>query len=338
VNYQPIQYTQEPDLLGNLSSSIAQFWEKGLFSAFHGKGNIRINYAAFILDPKAPSLIISQGRSESYLKYQELVYDLAQHGINIFLIDHRGQGLSQRMMNNLDKGYVKKFDDYANDLYWFTTTIVSKLSLNKQKPLLLAHSMGGAIAIRMMQLYPDAIKAALLSSPMVSINKGGLPNWLAKILIKSGNVLNKIFSNQAWYFIGQGNYQAKPFRVNELMQSEVRYQTFIKLYQDNVELQLGGVTIHWLAQAIETEDKIFSQLDRIKTPISVMQAGNDRIVDNHAQDRFCRQLHQLNPNKEVSDRPLVIKNALHELFFEKDHYRNQALNHVSSWLEQYVNE
>lgn len=325
-------FTQEDKLTKLLSTDIADYWQTGQFSSFQGVDNKRINYASFIVDNPKNCLVISPGRSESYLKYQELVFDLSALNINIFIIDHRGQGLSERLLENPHKGYVNEFDDYADDLQTLIDTIVKPHCVANEQPLLLSHSMGGAIATRLVQKYPQSVKTVLLSSPMIAINKGGLPEWLAKMLISTGNMLNHLLSDQAWYFMGQGDYQAKDFANNHLMHSQIRYQTFIDLYQAQPQLQLGGVTFNWLKQAVLTQQKIFAELDKISTPIAIMQAGNDTIVDNSAQDNFCQQLNQYKPNLCQQSQPHVIEGAKHELIFESDKYRNQALTFIEKWI------
>ncbi|MDT0603778.1 alpha/beta fold hydrolase [Thalassotalea castellviae] len=325
-------FTQEDKLSKLLTTDIADFWRTGHFSSFQGIDNKRINYASFIADQPINCLIISPGRSESYLKYQELVFDLARLNMSIFVIDHRGQGLSERLLHNPHKGYVNKFDDYTDDLHTFIETVVNPHCATNKPPLLLAHSMGGAIATRLIQKYAQSVKAVLLSSPMIAINKGGLPEWVAKSLITTGNILNTLISDQAWYFLGQGDYQAKDFASNHLMHSQIRYQTFIDLYQAQPELQLGGVTFNWLKQAVLVQQKIFADLDKISTPITIMQAGNDTIVDNSAQNKFCQQLNQYTPSLCQQSQPYVIEGAKHELLFESDKYRNQALAFIENWL------
>ena len=325
-------FTQEDKLTKLLSTEIADFWQTGQFSSFQGIDNTRINYASFIAEKPNNCLVITPGRSESYIKYQELAFDLAKLNINIFIIDHRGQGLSERLLDNPHKGYVKQFDDYTDDLHTFINTLVKPQCATNQQPLLLAHSMGGAIATRLIQKYPNAVKATLLASPMIAINKGGLPEWLAISLITSGNFLNQLINDQAWYFIGQGDYQAKDFASNNLMHSQIRYQKFIDLYQAQPELQLGGVTFNWLKQAVLTQQKIFAELDKISSPITIMQAGNDTIVDNSAQDNFCHQLNQLKPSLCQQSKPFVIEGAKHELLFESDEYRDQALTFIENWI------
>jgi lysophospholipase len=340
---QSIEYTKEAQLTTRLSNEIKHFWQQGLFASFNGVEKIRINYAAFTQLNEAECIVVVTGRSESYLKYQELAFDLYQQGFNVFLIDHRGQGLSQRLLTNHNKGYVKDFDHYANDLHQFITDIVNPGCTNglngvkQKKTHLLAHSMGGAIAIRMMQLFPLSVKSAVLTSPMIAVNNGKIPNWLAKTIIYSGNKLDSWFSDEANYFMGQKGFATTPFTENELTQSSVRYQHFAELYQNNKEIQLGGVTTHWLAESIVANKNIFADLDKLSTPILLMQSGKDTVVSNEAQNEFCQQLYQINKQYCPDGKPFVIENALHELLFEQDQYRTPAIDKALTWFRTYSN-
>lgn len=323
----------EANLRDRYHNEISEFWRSGRFDRFLGKDQLEIHYCAFIGGANNKSLVIVPGRVEGYLKYKELAFDLFNQGYNIFIIDHRGQGISGRMLDNPHKGYVDSFDDYVDDLHTFISNIVVKQS--PQRPYLLAHSMGGAIAARYLQRHASVIEAAVLSSPMISINSGIIPKGIAKFAVNLGHSFNKILGKPSWYFLGQGNYQAKPFEDNHLMQSDIRYTIFSQLYDEQSELKLGGVTLKWLREAQKVENAIFANLVAIKTPTTVIQAGAETIVDNHAQGIFCRQLNQLNSSCCPQGKPFVIENALHELFFEQDQYREPALQYALNWFAQH---
>ena len=331
------EYSKEIDLTVRLSSEIDVFWQEGVFSSFDGIDQIRINYATFIHDEVQESIVLVTGRTESYVKYQELAFDLYHQGYNVFIIDHRGQGLSQRLLKDKQKGYVTNFDDYAHDLKQFIDEVVVNNSTDTPlpKPHLLAHSMGGAIAVRMMQLYPTLVKSAVLTSPMIAVNNGNIPNWLGKAIIKIGDKLNAWFSDEANYFMGQTGFKNVTFAENELCQSEVRYKIFVDIYNNNEEIQLGGVTTHWLKEAISANYNIFENLDKLIAPILVMQSGSDTIVSNEAQNEFCQQLHKKNSASCPEDKPFTINNALHELMFEKDQYRSPAIKKALDWFSTY---
>jgi lysophospholipase len=321
---------KEIQLGNNVNNGQNMFWEQGFFSFFKSKDDLNIHYAHFEHSPTSPIIVISPGRCESYLKYKETIFELYQSGYSVFIVDHRGQGLSSRMLTNKYKGYVKKFDDYADDLYQFISTVVAPLSGNVL-PYILAHSMGCAITLRMLQLYPNVVKKAVLLSPMIAINTGPLPYLLALNIIKLADKLNQILAKESWYFFGQSDFKIKPFETNPLTHSENRYQAFVNLYQNNKAIQLGGVTVKWLYEAFKIEQVIFSDLNKISTPICLFQASKDIVVNNKKQDEFCRLLNDVSPEL-ITAKPVVIEGAYHELLFETDSIRDETLTQIRQFF------
>jgi len=338
------RFTTETQLASRYTGEIADFWQQGEFAHFSGKKESRINYATFIHNepnedsPQNKCLVISSGRSEGYLKYKELSFDLFSLGFNVFLLDHRGQGISERTLENPHKGYVENFQYYVDDLATFIQDVVSPHCTFEgvtYKPYLLAHSMGGAIAARYLQDYPDSIQAAVLSSPMLGFNGGGIPDFIAKPLINASAQLNQWFDDTPWYFLGHKDYAQTKFEDNSLMHSELRYQQFSQLYKETPAIQLGGVTIKWLTESITALETIFANINKITTPTLVIQSGAEKVVSNQAQNDFCQQLHQVQPQSCPDGKPLVVEGAYHELFFESDIYRQQALTATTKWLEKH---
>jgi lysophospholipase len=331
------KFTTESQLTSEYANEITHFWQQGSFSHFSGVNDVRINYATFINHHESTPtqcLVIASGRSESYLKYKELSFDLFNRGYSLFIIDHRGQGLSQRLLVNPHKGHVDNFQYYVDDLTSFIENIVSP-HCQGSKPYLLAHSMGGTIAARYLQDFPEKIQAAVLSSPMLGFNSGSVPNFIAELVLKVSAQLNQWFDETPWYFPGHKDFSQHSFSDNVLMHSPIRYQQFTQLYKTTPEIQLGGVTIQWLTESQQAIEKIFNNIDKITIPTLVLQAGQDKIVKNQAQNDFCQQLHQLQPQSCPTGKPLIIAGAYHELFFESDAYREQALTAAIEWFEQH---
>jgi lysophospholipase len=327
-------FNPEKNLKDKLSDKLSSFWQQGLFDSFCGIDGVNIHYAQFIQEQAAfPTIVVVPGRCESYLKYQELAFDLYHQGYNIFIIDHRGQGLSGRLLPDLNKGYVTKFQDYVDDLQYFIKNIVTQQC--SDKPYLLAHSMGGAIAVRFMQDYPNAIKAAVISSPMLGFYSALVPKKIAKILITIKQRFNKLVSKTPWYFLGQKDYDPINFTANRLTHSTQRYRHFVNLYKNNKVIQLGGVTTHWLAECISAQKDIFTKMSQLKTPLLLLQAGSDNVVCQEAQNEFCQQLYALQPQSCPNGLPSRIDNAFHELFFEIDDYRNPAIAQSLAWFKKY---
>ncbi|WP_421262274.1 alpha/beta fold hydrolase [Aeromonas jandaei] len=323
----PYALTSEADVPTLYQQTLPDFWRQhAIEGEFKGKDGIAIRYAALRQEKVDRAILIVNGRVESYLKYQELAWDLWRQGYSLYLIDHRGQGMSGRMLSDHDKGYVDQFDDYVVDMKQFHDQII--MEDKPAKLFLLAHSMGGAISARYLERWPDDIRAAVLSSPMLGINLGGLPKWLARGLATTIGTVGGWFGEPP-YGPGQGPYQDHGFADNELTHSQSRYQAFRQIYEQHPQIKLGGATAHWIYQGITGADAAIADAGAIKTPLLLLQAGNDSVVDNAAQDAFCTKA-----NCE-GGKPLRIEGAWHELFIESDDKRQPALTAMLDFFARY---
>lgn len=313
--------------------AIEAFWNTGVFSSFVGVDQVEIAYAFFPCDKAKATIYISPGRIEGYLKYQELIFDLNQNGYEVAIIDHRGQGLSGRMLSNPDKGYVQDFEHYVEDFYSFFKLVESQR--RGKLSFLLAHSMGSAIATRYLQRFPKDFDAAALSSPMIAIDTAPFPKPIAKVIISCLHGINRLFGGDAWYMLGQNGYQPDSFSENKLTHSQTRYQWFREIYEQTPNLKLGGVTVAWLKQALATEQRLFNDIALIQTPIRIIQSGKESIVDNEAQNTFARALSNSGNNVCPDGAVIRVEGAKHELFIEADEYRDRCLNSVLEWFSHF---
>lgn len=289
-------------------------------------GNI-LHYVVITPTVVTATIVVVNGRTESYLKYQELAYQLTQQGYQVLMFDHRGQGLSSRLTDNPHKGHVDDFQHYIDDMHQLVSRVVlaDKEQVDKKLPLyLLGHSMGGAISTLYLQQHPDVFQKAALSAPMHGINgKLAYDEWDACRLASTVT----LFSTEGYAGFADKPYVAGSFDGNELTGSKQRYQWMQTLYQDNPQLQLGGATWGWLDQACAVLPQMQQQAKTIKIPVLVMQAELDTIVSAHAQQEFCTLLAE-NSNSGCVGGLQVIKGAKHELLFEQDEIRQQVLDKV----------
>ena len=90
-----IKLIAETELTDCIEQCILPFWKNHVRQgAFTGQHGVRVSYAWAVPDDCQGTVVISSGRIESLLKYKEVMYDLYQHGLAVFILDHRGQGLS----------------------------------------------------------------------------------------------------------------------------------------------------------------------------------------------------------------------------------------------------
>ena len=319
--------TREQSLTHNFNSDILSFWDKNARPIeFQGVDNKRVHTIS-ITTGNHKAIVISQGRNQSVLSYKELAYDLHLQGYDIFLIDHRGQGFSERFGGDKHRGYVRDFQDYVDDFNQY----VNSLNLDKkyQQRYLLSHSMGGTISALYLQQYKHPFQASAFFSPMLAINLGALPTFLAKIITYSSAEVCSWFADKACYAPGGKGYIKREFAGNPLTHSETRFYSSQHGFLTHPHTQLGDATMRWVATSISATQQAIKNADKINIPIIMMQAGDDSIVTREGQNMLSN-----NVKKCKSSQFLTIKGAKHEILLERDEYRLTALNHTLQFFSE----
>ena len=265
--------------------------------------------------------MISTGRIEGLIKYKEVIFDLFNNGYSVFIHDHRGQGLSTRLLTNPHKGHVDTFDHYVDDLQQFMQryVLVHTQQEGYQKPHLLCHSMGGAIGTLYLLRHANHFNKVALSAPMFGI-AAPIPEAFSRFIINTGVALNRLLRAESWYFLGLGDYGVEPFEKNVLTSSPMRYALFREEYNNTPEVQLGGPTFGWLQQAVIAMKHIEDSAKRVVNPCLILQAGDDTVVDNKRQNKVA----QLMPHAEL----ILIEGAKHELLLESDKLRLASMSAI----------
>lgn len=290
---------------------------------------LQLHYSYWRPASAVAALVLIPGRIEAGHKYLEFIHEALVAGFEVFVLDHQGQGASDRLDQHSQIGDVRSFNDYVSDLVNFIQQIV--LPRTKLPLLAVAHSMGGGILCRYLQQQPEhGFTAAVFCSPMWGIPTLPIPGVIARPLSQCMQWLNQRCHAQSWYVAGQQPYQNRLFAGNDLSQCPERYQWFRNLYQQFPEYQLGGVSWRWLSEALAACQQM--QQGPIPTlPCLLLQAGADQVVDNFAQNRLWQRFSQ-------QGSPLSIKhqlaNAKHELLFETDDIRSQCLELINQFLSQ----
>lgn len=297
------------------------FWQTGTSAWFEGEAQCRLHYRYWLTAEATAALVIVPGRIEAAHKYLEVCADAVAAGYQVFVLDHRGQGASERLTSDRQIGLVLDFNDYISDLgVWF-----SQIRQLTQLPLIaMAHSMGGAIlAGYLQQATPVHPIAAIFCSPMWGLPTAPMSHSFAQWLALRISQLNKSVSRNFWYGPGQRPYQEKPFLDNDLTTCPERYQWFRQLYQQYPEYQVGGASWTWLACALQACEQLF-QGKTPEIPMLLVQAEQERVVDNAAQNKLWQQW-QLGS-------PIVIAKAQHELLCGEDWQRQLLYTAINQFL------
>jgi lysophospholipase len=280
------------------------------FSFFKTYDGLSIRYAVRPSPgkKKAGSIILLGGRREFIEKYTETIAELNGRNFDVYAMDWRGQGLSERQLPNRHKGYVCSYEDYLEDLDRFFGQVIRPRAV--LPCMMLAHSMGGHIALRYLHDHPDRVEKTILTAPMIDIApshfKGRLIRIFARLGVAAG--MNRM------YVIGSGNYRAadRTFPGNRLTSDPRRFTDEEKAIAANPDLALGGVTYAWLKASLESIDilKGNGYPEAVRTPVLIVSAGSDRVVSVSAQQQICERL----PHARIQ----VIAQSRHEVLKETD--------------------
>lgn len=258
------------------------------------------------------------------MKYAELAYDLFHSGFDVLIIDHRGQGRSGRMLSDPHRGHVDNFNDYVDDLTAFWQQEV--LPGPWRKRYILAHSMGGAIATLFLQRHPNQCDAIALCAPMFGIVMR-FPDWMVRHILDWAEGHPRI---REGYAMGTGRWRALPFGMNALTHSRQRYRRNLRFYADEPRLRVGGPTYHWVREGILAGEQVLAGTGDDATPTLLIQAEEERVVDNRMHDRFC-ELRAAAGHPVEGGQPLVIKGAYHEILLKRTPCAQSRLTLLSNF-------
>ncbi len=266
------------------------------------------------------SCVLLGGYAEFAEKYFETMVDLHARGMNVWFLDWRGQGGSQRPDHDATRPLARDFDRDAADLAEFTNTMLSAPT----RRIVVAHSMGAAISILALAQYPRLFDAAALSAPMLRIATGNIPYAVASFFAAAGTKLG--FG--AAFAPGRGPWRNDPqIAANSVCSHDpLRASLEQAWFVAQPRLRLDGPTYGWVDSAIKLSARLAPPelLRRVDVPVLIGCPGDDAFVDPAAEERAAKIL----PACTL----IHFEGARHELFLEADHIRNAWLEAIDDFL------
>ena len=264
------------------------------------------------------TVLIQQGHNEFVEKYYETIQEFIDRKYNVVSFDWRGQGMSERMINDPRKQYIEDFNIHINDLGFILDNVISK---NFNKPLIgVGHSMGGFIMLSALKFYSDKFDKIILSAPMLGFKSEKLLMILIEIFY--------LFLPKSFFLPGSKPNMGKetPFNKNDLTTDEKRYKRTQELVRLKKDIRLWGITIAW-AKAVK------DQFNCIRKENWLENVGNDILIINSINDKVVSSKHVIETAKKLKNSVLInFKNCEHEIFMEKDVHRKKLWKEIDGFL------
>lgn len=261
----------------------------------------RINYNYDRASAPRATVIISHGFAEHMGRYDYLTRAFADNSLNVVRYDLRGHG------KNEDRGYLRDFVDYVNDLNEV------KAFVNSNDPdlpiFLLGHSMGGLIAALYCARFSDGIKGVVLSGPAT----GRLP---------STKGYNKSFMKLVKTLAGRASLKNP---IDEGICGDP--QVFLDYAADELVLHKATLSLYY-EFLFNGTDSLSKKLTSFSSPCLVCHGERDPIVPSELSRSFYKSI----ASKDKSIR--IYDGLYHEILNEKK--KDQVIEDMVSWINERI--
>ncbi len=292
--------------------------EDGFFEANDGK---KIHYVYYKALNPVGNIAISHGFTESSEKFREMCWYFLNMKLNVFIVDHRGHGLSHRHNDKHEVVHIKYFDQYIDDLQTFVKKIITPSA--PSLPLYLySHSMGGAIAVQHLQKYPGVFKKAVLSAPMIKAKTAGIPEPVARFVTRTFI----LFGKEKEKVIGYKGFNPERTYEESHDTSKQRFDYYQKKRVENKHLQTAAPSYRWVNEAIKVSELNLNEARnaRITAKVLLCQPEIDSSVVSEMEDVFIKQ---------VKDGRLVkFTQCKHEIYNSIDATVKEYLDTIEAFL------
>lgn len=270
------------------------------------------------------SVLFLPGRGDAYEKYLETLDQWAARGWRVTAIDWRGQAGSGRLGRDPITGHIDDFTQWVDDLSDFWRDWASRASRPR---VVVAHSMGGHLALRaaaQLRIAPDAL---VLCAPMLGLARIGLPpavlHAVAWAMCLAGDP-----RRPAWKW-NERPGQPPAGRMDLLTHDAARYADELWWRERRPELAMGPPSWGWIERAYASMRLLARPgvLERLAIPTLVLATSVDRLVDPRAAARAARRL----PRGELL---MFGPEARHEILRETDAVRDRALATIDEFLDR----
>lgn len=240
--------------------------------------------------PRPKALILFHGGHEHSGRFHELVQRLALDDVSVFAWDARGHGRSPGR-----RGDARHFNDLVRDADRFLAHIHATYGIAYQDMALLGHSVGSVIAASWLHDYGRGVRAAVLGSPAFNVK------LYAPFALPALRLWQRIRPN------GFVNSYVRPgMLTHDQAEADARRRD---------PLISPAIAVRVLTSLFDTAERVIAGAASITTPVLLLSAERDWVVQRSAQRRFFQNLGSARKHFET------LEGFYHEVFHERDRHR-----------------
>jgi len=280
---------------------------------------IRVRTSFWAANDPVGTVFVFPGRADYIEKYGGLANFCLSNNLNVIAIDWRGQGLSERLLDDKNIGHIEDFKNYQNDV---EVIINEAKDAGLVKPwIIFAHSMGGLIGLRTLHDNP-VFEKVVFTSPMWGIQMPPILKSGASIIMSLISLIGKM-ETYAPTTSPETRILNEEYEFNKLTSDIRNFKLLRQQLIQHPDLQIGGPSSAWVSAAL---DEIEFQIGKEPpiTPALCFLGEKEEIIDNLAVREFCK-------NWDSCDL-ISIPDAKHDLLMEK----KMILHSLFEKLEKFI--
>ncbi len=279
---------------------------KHITGTFVGRGGLEIFFQSWIAAKPRGILILAHGLGEHSGRYMNIINALEGKGISIHALDHRGHGKSAGK-----RGHIDSITDFIYDLKTFINLV--RGDEEKIPLMLMGHSMGGLIACRYAQTYPDDIDALVLSSAGLKI-AAEIPPWK--------ETAGRFFSRHI-----PGLQMPNGLDANDLSHDKKVVDDYV-----NDPLVHNLASARFFTEFMAAGAECLERASMLTMPLLVFHGKADAIVDYRGSEIVFEKASTPRPDKTLQ----IFTDLYHETMNEAEPAKTKVISFVSSWIVSHM--
>jgi acylglycerol lipase len=254
--------------------------------------------------PARAAILIVHGLAEHSGRYGLTAAALNDAGFAVHAVDYRGHGRSEGR-----RVHVDDVDDYVADVR------AALAEVRRRDPglpvLLLGHSQGGLIALKLALDDPAAIDGLVVTSPFLALHPASRPSAFVRAVAR---VMLRLAPRRPL-----------PTSIDVRLLSR---DTAVGEAYARDPLVSHAASAGWLRAIGRAQRDVRARAPQLRVPTLLMAASGDRLVDAEATRQFAREA----PPNAVEF--VWWDGFYHEIL--NDHGRGQVVAKIVDWLERHT--
>lgn len=269
-------------------------------------------------DTPRGNILFLNGRGDFVEKYLEVLIHWHGQGWGLAGFDWRGQGGSGRLLADPLTCHQDSFDPLVGDL---TAYVEAWVKATPGPHVIVAHSMGGHLTLRMLADNARGVDAAILSCPMIDMRVAGVGGNALGLIGRAASLIG-LRQRKVWHR-DIGDVGGRMTSCPERRADKIWWK------KSHPVIASGPPSWGWVLAARRSIRKLSSRkLSAIATPLLLLGTEGDPVVDVRAIRRAATIL----PHAEIT----IFDGGGHELLREADARRLPVLVRIDSFLARFV--